>query len=76
MSNPMPILEKLTEYQAKFDSLELRMAGMRDENKNLNDEFNKWMTTEFGFSDGPQSLAKILKVAIEKSYAPKSSIIV
>lgn len=68
-------LETLTKYQAQFEDLELKMKGLQAEHQLLSNQFNSWMQNEFGFGEGPQNIAKILKTVLEKSIEPKPQII-
>lgn len=62
--------EKLKEARNKPETT-LKELGelMKGADQTAND-FNKWMTEEFGFTPGPQIMPTILKVVLEKCFEP------
>jgi hypothetical protein len=68
-------LETLTKYQTEMESLEAQVRGIQAKQAEVAKAFAEWMTSEFGFGDGPQGLPKILKTVLESSIEPKPQII-
>jgi hypothetical protein len=62
--------EKMRVARSKQDTTLAELGTLMKEADETANQFNKWMTEEFGFKPGPMIMPTILKTVLEKCFEP------